>query len=58
MEKRKLEKEGKNLRVLIFLSTINLATLKTYVLFEHFGSHRSREICDRKFYWREGKMDR
>ena len=52
MEKK--EKEGNiNLSILIFFPTIYLATLKVYTKFEDFGSHISREICDRNFYWRE-----
>ena len=39
-----------------FLSPINLATLKMYKKFEDSGSHRSREICNRIFDWRERKM--
>ena len=35
-----------------------LATLKVYTKFEDFGSHRSLEICDRNFYWREREMDK
>ena len=59
MEKRKMEKEGKiNLSILIFFPTVYLATLKVYTKFEDFGSHRSREICDRNFYWRDRKMDK
>ena len=43
-----MEKEGKiNLSILIFFPTIYLAMLKVYTKFEDFGSHRSREICDR-----------
>ena len=38
-----------NLSILIFFPTIYLATLKVYTKFEDFGSHRSREICDRNF---------
>ena len=57
-KKEKLKKKAKiNLSILIFFPTINLATLKVYTKFEDFGSYRSLEICDRKFYWRERKMD-
>ena len=48
-KKAKLEKEGNNLSILIFFLTIYLATLKVYTKFEDFGSHKSREICDRIF---------
>ena len=45
-----MEKEVKiNLSILVFFPTIYLATLKVYTKFEDFGSHRSREICDRIF---------
>ena len=60
MEKRKNGKVGKkiNLSILVFCPTIYLATLKVYKIFEDSGSHRSQEICDRNFYWRERKMDK
>ena len=38
--------------------TIYLATLDVYKKIEDPGSHRSREICNRKFEWRERKMDK
>ena len=58
-KKQKWKKKAKiNLSILIFFPTIYLATLKMYTKFEDFGSHRSLEICDRKFYWRERKMDK
>ena len=47
-----------NLRYLVFCPTIYLATLKVYKKFEDSGSHRSQEICNRKFDWRERKMDK
>ena len=47
-----------NLIILVFCPTIYLDTLKMYKKFEDSGSHRSREICNRKFDWREGKMDK
>ena len=47
-----------NLRILVFCPTIYLATLKVHKKFEDSGSQRSREICDRNFYWRERKMDK
>ena len=55
MEKKKngKKKAKLNLSILIFFPTMYLATLKMYTKFEDFGSHRSREICDRNFYWRE-----
>ena len=57
MKTRKMEKEGKiSLSILIFFPTIYLATRKVYTKFEDFD--RSLEICDRKFYWRERKMDK
>ena len=52
------EKVKINLSILVFCSTIYLATLKAYEKFEDSGSHRSREICNRKFDWRERKMDK
>ena len=56
-KKEKSKKKAKiNLSILIFRPTIFLATLKVYTKFEDFGSHRSLEICDRIFYWRERKM--
>ena len=55
-KKQKWKKKAKlNFSILIFFPTIYLATLKVYTKFEDFGSHRSREICDRNFYWRERK---
>ena len=47
-----------NLSILIFIPTINLATLKVYTKFEDSASHRIRQICDRTFDWRERKMDK
>ena len=47
-----------NVRTLVVCPTIYLVTLKMYKKFEDFGSHRSREICNRKFDWRERKMDK
>ena len=44
-----------NLIILVFCPTIYLATLKMYKKFEDSGSHRSREICNIKFDWREKK---
>ena len=56
-QKKNGKKEGNiNLNILIFFPTIYLATLKVYTKFEDFGSHRSREICDRNVYCRERKM--
>ena len=57
----KMEKDGKNKsQHLGFLShnILGLATLKVYKKFEDSGSHRSREICNRKFDVRERKMDK
>ena len=52
----KLKQEGKmRIRILIFVYTIHFAYLKGYAKFENTGSNRSREICDRSFYWRERK---
>ena len=57
MEKR--EKKAKmTLSTLGFIPTIYLATLKVYTKFEDSGSHTSREVCDRKFDWRERKTDK
>ena len=50
----KTEKESKNKsRHLGFLSHNILATLKVYTKFQDSGSHRSQDICDRKFDWKE-----
>ena len=57
----KKEKDGKTKsQHLGFLShnILGLATLKVYKKFEDSGSHRSREVCYRKFVWRERKMDK
>ena len=57
----KTEKDGKNKsQYLGFLShnILGLATLKVYKKFEDSGSHRNREIRNRKFDWRERKMDK
>ena len=60
MEKKKNGKKKAKINpsILIFFPTIFLATLKVYTKFEDFGSHRSQEICDRNFDWRERKMDK
>ena len=57
---RKIRKNNAhiNLSILVFFPTIHLATLKVYTEFEDFGSHRSWEICDRKFNWRQRNMDK
>ena len=47
-----------NLSIFVFCPTIDLATIEVYKKFEDSGSHRSREICNRKFDWRERKMDK
>ena len=58
-KKEKWKKKTKiNLSILIFFPTRYLATLKVCTKFEDFASHRSQEICDRNFYWRERKMDK
>ena len=58
-KKEKMKKMVKiNLSILVFSSTIYLATLKVYKKFEDSGSHRSQEICNRKSDWRERKMDK
>ena len=57
MEKWK-KKAKINLSILIFFPTIYLTILKVYTKFEDFGSHRSQEICNRKFDWRERKLDK
>ena len=58
-KKKNGKKKAKiNLSILIFFPTIYLAMLKVYTKFEDFGSHRSRNLCDRNFYWRERKMDK
>ena len=54
-----MEKGGKmNHSILVFFSTIYLATLKVYTKFDDSGSHRSRDFCDGIFYWGERKMDK
>ena len=59
---RNMEKEGKNKsQHLWFLSHNALGHSHCDLVctkFEDSGSHRSREICDRKFVWRERKMDK
>ena len=51
MRDGRMDKDGKNKsQHLGFMST-----LKDYKKFEDSGSHRSREICNRKFDWRERK---
>ena len=51
-----MKKEGKmSFSIFIFIYTISLAYLKVYTTFENTGFNRSREICDRKFHWRERK---
>ena len=60
-KKGQMDKYGKQKsQYLGFLShnTLGLATLNVYKKFEDSGSHRSREICNRKFDWRERKMDK
>ena len=53
----KIEKNGKmSLSIFIFIYTIHFAYLKVFTKFENTGSNRSREICDRKFHWRERKI--
>ena len=55
----KMEKDGKiDLIILVFCPTIYLASLKEYKKSEDSCSQRSREICNRKFDWRERKMDK
>ena len=55
-KKEKWKKKAKiSLSILIFFPTIYFATFKVYTKFEDFGSHRSREISDKIFYWRESK---
>ena len=54
-----MEKDGKNKsQHLGFLShkILVLATLKMYKKFEDSGSHRSLEIFNRNFDWKERKM--
>ena len=47
-----------NFSILGFCPTIYLATLNVYKKFEDAGSYKSREICYRKFDWRERKIDK
>ena len=42
----------------VFFPKIYLPTLKVYTKFKDSDSHRSQEISDRKFDWRERKMDK
>ena len=47
-----MEKDGKNKSQhhgFLSHNILGLATLKVYKKFEDSGSHRSREICNRKF---------
>ena len=56
-----MEKDGKNKsQHLCFLShnILGLVTLKVYKKFEDSDSPRSREVSNRKFDWRERKMDK
>ena len=54
-----LKKEGKmKISIFIFIYTIHFAYLKMYTKIENTGSNWSREICDRNFHWREGKMNK
>ena len=48
------KKAKMNLSILVVFPTIYLVPVK-YTKFEDSGSHRSWEICDRNFYWRERK---
>ena len=57
MEKWK-KKAKINNSTFIFFPTISLAPLKVYTKFEDSGCNRSWEFCDKKFYWRERKMDK
>ena len=58
-KKEKWKKKTKiNHSILVFFPTIYLPPLKMYTKFEDSGSHRSWEICNRKFAWRETKMDK
>ena len=60
-KKGKMEKDGKNKSQhhgFLSHNILGLATLKVYKKFEDSGSHRSWEICNRKFDWRERKMDK
>ena len=53
------EKEGKiNISRFVSCPTIYLATFMEYTKFEETVSHRNWEICNRKFDWRERKMDK
>ena len=54
----KKEKEGKINLSFVFCPKIYLATLNVYTKFEDSGSHKIKEICNRKFAWRERKMDK
>ena len=58
-EKETWKKKAKiNHRILVFFLTIYLATLKVYTTFEDSGCNRSWEFCDKKFQWRERKIDK
>ena len=51
------QKDKINLSILVFFPTIHvyLATLEVYTKVEDSGSHRSWEICNRKFDWEKEK---
>ena len=54
-----LKKEGKmRIGILIFIYTLHFAYMKVCTKFENIGSKRSREICDKKFHWRERKTNK
>ena len=56
-----MEKDGKNKSQhpgFLSHNIFGLANLMVFKEFEDSGSHRSREICNRKFDWRERKMDK
>ena len=55
MEKRTKKESKINFSNVVFFYTIFFNPLYVYTKFENAGSHRSWEICDEKFNWRERK---
>ena len=54
-----MENEGKiNHSIFFFFYTIDYNPLWVYTKFEDFNSHRTQEMCDENFHWKERKMDK
>ena len=59
MKKENWKKKAKfNHSILVFFPTIYLAPLKVYTKLEDPGCNRSQEFYDKKFNWRERKIDK